>query len=132
MAHLRREELPILASAGMSVGNHTYSHPCLSRCTDEEVRLEILEAHRILTETIGAAPLSFAYPDGDWDPRGASILEEFGYQAAFQFDHRLSESSPRDPLCISRLRVDSTASLNRFRIILSGLHPALHRLRGGK
>jgi hypothetical protein len=33
-------------------------------------------------------------------------------------------------MSISRLRVDAHASLDRLRIILSGLHPSIHRFRG--
>jgi hypothetical protein len=50
---------------------------------------------------------------------------------AFLFDHRLAPLPLREPLRISRLRVNSDTSTDRFRIILSGLHPTVHRVRGG-
>ena len=39
-------------------------------------------------------------------------------------------AAPGHPLRLSRVRVNSDTSLDRFAIILSGLHPALHHARG--
>jgi peptidoglycan/xylan/chitin deacetylase (PgdA/CDA1 family) len=96
------------------------------------VRQEIERAHRRLTDALGHEPRTFAYPDGDRDRRAEPTLRELGYEAAFLFDHRLSPVRPRNPLAISRLRVNSTTTLDRFRTIASGLHPTVHRVRGGR
>jgi peptidoglycan/xylan/chitin deacetylase (PgdA/CDA1 family) len=131
MAQLTGPELRTLESAGVAVGNHAWSHPCLGRCSDTVLRREIEDAHAALTSILGHPPHAFAYPDGQYDPRAADVLGELGYRAAFVFDHRLSDSRPRDPLAVSRLRVNSTTTLDRFQTIASGLHPAIHRARGG-
>lgn len=131
MAQLSADDLGTLESGGVAVGNHTLSHPCLSRCTGVVVRTEIEESHRMLTDLLGHQPTAFAYPDGDRDPRAVSVLRDLGYRAAFLFDHRLSPTRPRDPFAVSRLRVNSTTTLDRFRTISSGLHPTVHRARGG-
>jgi peptidoglycan/xylan/chitin deacetylase (PgdA/CDA1 family) len=130
VAQLRPEELSALESAGIAVGNHSLTHPCLSRCTDEKILHEVRGAHDALSGMLGHEPTAFAYPDGDQDPRVTRIVEEVGYPVAFRFDHRLDDLTPRFPLGISRLRTDAHATLDRFRIIVSGLHPAIHRLRG--
>jgi peptidoglycan/xylan/chitin deacetylase (PgdA/CDA1 family) len=127
---LRREELPVLEAAGVAVGNHTLTHPCLPRCDDDKAVAEVERSHRLLADALGHAPLTFAYPNGDWDPRAEAALAAAGYRAGFLFDHRVSPPTPPHPLRISRLRVNSTTSLGRFSMILSGLHPALHRVRG--
>jgi peptidoglycan/xylan/chitin deacetylase (PgdA/CDA1 family) len=124
-------DLRALESGGVEIGNHTWSHPCLSRCGDETCKTEIEKAHRRLSDILGHPPVAFAYPDGDHDARAAAILRDLGYQAAFLFDHRLSPVRPRDRFAVSRLRVNSTTSLDRFRMIASGLHPTLLRVRGG-
>lgn len=131
LAQLTAEDLRSLESAGIVVGNHTWSHPCLSRCTADTVRSEILDAHRELESILGHVPQAFAYPDGDVDPRAAELLRESGYRAAFLFDHQLSPTRPPDAFAVSRLRVNSTTTLDRFQMISSGLHPTLHRMRGG-
>jgi peptidoglycan/xylan/chitin deacetylase (PgdA/CDA1 family) len=127
---LRRDELPVLEAAGVAVGNHTLTHPCLPRCDADKAVAEVERSHRLLGDALGHAPLTFAYPNGDWDPRAEAALAAAGYQAGFLFDHRVSPPMPPHPLRISRLRVNSTTDLGRFSMILSGLHPALHRARG--
>ena len=126
---LRRHELRELESAGVAVGNHTLTHPCLSACSDDKIIREVQEADRLLTDMLGHAPLAFAYPNGDEDERVVRAVGDAGYRAAFLFDHRLSEVPPRHPLRISRVRISADASVDRLRIIASGLHPALLRLR---
>jgi len=127
---LLSRELGMLRSAGIEIGNHTLDHPCLDRCEAEVVRAEILRCHEILRSACGDAPTAFAYPNGNHHPAAEAVLAELGYSTAFLFDHRLQRLPIRDPLRISRLRVNSHASTERLRIILSGLHPAVHRLRG--
>ena len=128
---LRRRELGALESAGIAVGNHSHTHPCLPRCGDDKIRAEVADAHAALTDALGHEPAAFAYPNGDCDGRTRQAVEDRGYEVAFLFDHRLSPAVPPDPLRVSRLRVDSTTSLDRLSTIVSGLHPAVHRLRGG-
>jgi peptidoglycan/xylan/chitin deacetylase (PgdA/CDA1 family) len=128
---LRREELGLLESAGVAVGNHTLSHPILPRCGDGKVGHELGEAHRVLGEALGHPPSAFAYPNGDWDGRAERHLLELGYAAAFLFDHRVSPRQPGHRLRISRVRVNSDTGLDRFAAIVSGLHPAVHHARGG-
>ncbi|HEY7661157.1 MAG TPA: polysaccharide deacetylase family protein [Actinomycetota bacterium] len=131
LPQLTSADLRTLESAGIAIGNHTWGHPCLSRCDAGTCRAEIEEAHRMLSNVLGHEPRSFAYPDGDRDDRAAVVLRELGYEAAFLFDHRLSPRRPADTMAVSRLRVNSTTTLDRFDTIASGLHPSLHRVRGG-
>jgi peptidoglycan/xylan/chitin deacetylase (PgdA/CDA1 family) len=128
---LRSQDLLDLESAGVVIGNHTLTHPCLPRCTDDVLRREITQAHERLTALLTTTPEAFAYPNGDWDPRAESCLADLGYRSGFVFDHRISRFPVRNPLRVSRVRVNSYTNLDRFELILSGLHPALHRLRGG-
>jgi peptidoglycan/xylan/chitin deacetylase (PgdA/CDA1 family) len=129
---LRRHELSALESAGIAVGNHSHTHPCLPRCDAEKIRAEVEEAHAVLTAALGHPPVAFAYPNGDCDERTRAAVGACGYEIAFLFDHRLATVPAEDPLRVSRLRVDATTSIDRLRAVLSGLHPAVHRLRGGR
>jgi peptidoglycan/xylan/chitin deacetylase (PgdA/CDA1 family) len=127
---LRREELPLLEAAGVAVGNHTWSHPCLPRCDDRKAAAEANDAHRVLRDALGHDPRAFAYPNGDWDARTERALADAGYAAAFLFDHRVNRPAPGHPLRLSRVRVNSDTGPDRFAIVVSGLHPALHHARG--
>ncbi|MFB7471450.1 polysaccharide deacetylase family protein [Kitasatospora sp. NPDC056184] len=128
---LTPDDLRALVRGGVAVGNHTAGHPCLDRCEDDTVRSEVAGAHEALTGWLGQAPTAFAYPNGNLDPRAEAELRRLGYRAGFLFDHRHDRLLPPHPLRISRLRVNSTTGRDRFDTILSGLHPAVHRLRGG-
>ncbi len=127
---LRTEELRALETAGVAIGNHSLTHPCLARCPQDKIRNEISQAHDLLTAALGHEPTTFAYPDGSHDARVRDAVAAAGYDVAFAFDHALATLPARDPLAVSRLRIDADADLDRLRIITSGLHPAIHRLRG--
>jgi len=129
-AQLKRDELAELEAAGIEVANHTMTHPCLPNCQPDAVDWEVRTAHETLRSIVGHAPRAFAYPNGDWDERADSVLRELGYEVGFLFDHRIARVSQQDQLRISRLRVDDSASLDRFAILVSGLHSSIHRLRG--
>jgi peptidoglycan/xylan/chitin deacetylase (PgdA/CDA1 family) len=129
---LRSEDLATLVTSGIDVANHTWSHPCLDRCSDETVRREMHQSHELLTAALGRSPTAFAFPNGNQDTRARRHLAELGYTTAFLFDHRLTRTPVHDCYAISRLRVDSTTPLPRLRTIMSGLHPTVHRLRGRK
>jgi peptidoglycan/xylan/chitin deacetylase (PgdA/CDA1 family) len=127
---LTEDDLDRLESDGVAIGSHSLTHPCLTRCSSETIREEVDEAHEILAASLGHEIDAFAYPDGDRDERVSAIVRSSSHRAGFLFDHRLSPPRPPDPLNISRLRVDADASSDRFRIIVSGLHPSIHRIRG--
>ena len=129
---LETDDLLRLRDGGVAIGNHTWTHPCLDLCTPQELQRQVCRAHESLTDVLGEAPTAFAYPNGNHDPRAERLLGELGYGAGFLFDHRLARAPGRagHRLRISRLRVSTTTSLDRFATILSGLHPALHHARG--
>jgi peptidoglycan/xylan/chitin deacetylase (PgdA/CDA1 family) len=128
---LRATDLPVLESAGIAVGNHTFDHPPLPTCPNDRLAAEIVEAHRVLAEACDRPPVAFAFPEGIPDPRADRVLRDLGYRVAFLFDHALAPFPPRDPYRFSRLRVDSDVSLDRLRVVVSGLHPAVHAARSG-
>ncbi|OZC03425.1 polysaccharide deacetylase family protein [Rubricoccus marinus] len=130
MLQLRRSELVELERSGVEVGNHTMTHPCLHECSTHTIREELATSQRELAQVLGHAPRALAYPNGDHDPRVREAAEACGFRAAFLFDHRMARSPIPDPLRISRLRIDATASLERLRVTLSGLHPAVHQALG--
>jgi len=127
---LARDELRSLERAGIEIGNHTHTHVSLVRSSRREAEDEIVRAHDVLATALGHPPRAFAYPNGDWDPTAEAVVRDLGYPTAFLFDHRTQPVPLREPLRISRLRVGDTTGMDRLRIILSGLHPAVHRLRG--
>jgi peptidoglycan/xylan/chitin deacetylase (PgdA/CDA1 family) len=127
--HLRADELPLLEAGGVAIANHSLTHPCLPRCTNDKIETEVFAAHQILTRALGHPPSAFVYPNGDCNDHVRGVVGGAGYRIAFLFDHRMVSFPVSDPLRVSRLRVDPSVSLDRLRIVLSGLHPAVHRIR---
>ncbi|WP_432478402.1 polysaccharide deacetylase family protein [Nocardioides sp. GXQ0305] len=131
MRQLTTADLLTLEQGGVEIGNHTWSHPCLDRCSTQEAERQVEQAHEALTRALGRPPRAFAYPNGNHDLRAEEVLRRLGYRAGFLFDHRLSAPAPGvDPLRLSRVRTGSDTSLDRYATILSGLHPAVHRAAG--
>lgn len=127
---LTSAELRRLEEGGVMVGNHTMTHPILARCETARLENELEEAHGRLTDALGHLPTAFAYPNGDHDPRVPPVLLRLGYDVAFLFDHRLAALPADDPFSVSRVRISSDATVARLQTMMSGLNPALHRLRG--
>jgi peptidoglycan/xylan/chitin deacetylase (PgdA/CDA1 family) len=75
-----------LATAGMTIGAHTVSHPILKRLPDEQARAEIIESRRVLQEMIRLPVALFAYPNGrpgtDYSSVHVQMVREAGYSAA--------------------------------------------------
>lgn len=124
---MTRGQLHEFVAAGGSVGNHTWDHPLLDQCDSEEQSRQISEAHDWLTASLGSPPDLFAFPNGNVAQPARQTLADLGYRAALLFDHEFS--SRHDPLSVSRLRANSTDSINRFRAVVAGSHVAVSRWR---
>ena len=61
------EQIRDLAAAGIEIGAHTQTHPCLSRISSERLHDEIAGSKRRLETMLGAEVLSFCYPNGTPD-----------------------------------------------------------------
>lgn len=127
---LRTADLTTLEAAGVAVGNHSLTHPCLPKCSPAIIASELSESQEILASALGHRPISIAYPNGDVDETVLRVAAQQRFGLGFLFDHQLAKVPIENPLRISRARVNSTTNLNRFRAIVSGLHPTIHRLLG--
>ena len=123
-------DLVELESAGVAIGSHSLTHPCLDMCTQDETVGELRQSRELLEGWLGHDVRAVAYPNGNVDRSVESAAETAGYDLGFLFDHRLSKNPPADPLRISRVRVDTTDSLDRFKGIVSGVSPMVLGLRG--
>jgi peptidoglycan/xylan/chitin deacetylase (PgdA/CDA1 family) len=80
------DEARELRSSGLiDFGGHTHRHLILSRCREETARQEIRQCRERVTQELGVAPLSFAYPNGqkgDHNDTTARLLHEEGFNLA--------------------------------------------------
>ena len=67
-----------IAAAGHVIGNHTYTHPNLIFCSALQVRTQIVECERALTETLGEHSRLFRPPFGGRRPATLRIARDMG------------------------------------------------------
>ena len=98
LATLRREKVPAtffltgnfvrdfpaaarsIAAAGFRIGDHTITHPYLTRLSDAAVRQEILGGAQQILSVTGQNPVPlFRFPFGDADARTIAIANRAGY-----------------------------------------------------
>lgn len=123
---LSTDQVLAWAGAGQEVGNHTWDHPLLDRCTEADQKRQVRDSHDWLAEVVTPSVSSFAYPNGNWAASTEEVLRKAGYATSLGFDHRLARQD-RNPLRLSRLRLDTNATMPRLRGITSGVHPLLLR-----
>jgi peptidoglycan/xylan/chitin deacetylase (PgdA/CDA1 family) len=113
-------ELEELKQENIAIANHTFSHPMLDRCSEEEIDWELSTS--ILTlQNLDCNGDVFAYPNGNWTPFVEKKLKQHNIKLSFLFDHQINKAN-FNPLRISRLVVDDSTPYWKFRLILSGLH----------
>lgn len=123
-SQLTVQELQELQARGISICNHSHSHPMFNRCTPKEI-LEELENVKTRFSDWGIGEYDiFAYPNGNYDLNAEKLLIENGIKLAFLFDHKVNQEKLH-PLRISRIRVDSDTKLKEFKVKVAGLHSVL-------
>jgi peptidoglycan/xylan/chitin deacetylase (PgdA/CDA1 family) len=72
-----------IAAAGYRIGDHTITHPHLTRLSDAAVRQEILGAAQQIISVTGQNPAPlFRFPYGDADTRTIALANQAGYVPA--------------------------------------------------
>jgi len=125
---LTKDDILMMQSEKMFIGNHTHTHPMVDKCSSEELN-DDLKLSKISFEKwqLPGAEI-FAYPNGNWDKTSEDILKNNGVKMAFLFDHKLNKTD-LNPMRISRIRVNSDTELNEFKLKVSGLHSKLMTLK---
>ena len=67
-------ELAALMSRGHEIGNHSWSHPRLTKADDATLAREVGAAHARIAERLGRAPLSFCAPFNAQDARVTAVV----------------------------------------------------------
>lgn len=111
------ELLEMHASGLVEVGAHTLSHPILANESSETSKQEIQQSVILLSEMLGHAVKSFAYPNGlygpDFTDREISYVKECGVELAFSVDPGYLTSRV-NPLAIPRVGSESRLKLGRL------------------
>jgi peptidoglycan/xylan/chitin deacetylase (PgdA/CDA1 family) len=124
--HLDRAEIEEMARRGFRFGNHTASHPVLSRLEDSGCREEIARARDALARLPGSID-SLAHPFGLFGDATLRIARELDYTTLM--DVR-GDNDPLDLDHVARVNVgsDSPAVLFARMELVARLRPRLKRL----
>ncbi len=124
-------ELDRWLGAGMALGNHSWDHPCLDRCSPAEQVDQVRRADEWLTVCLGAPPRSFAYPNGNFSEVVDGELRALSYDVGLLYDNRLTDLDSLPSLQLSRLMLEADQPAARLVGVLSGAQPAIRRFLGG-
>lgn len=76
-------DLRTMLAAGMTVGDHSRSHPFLARITATSTLWgEIDGSKKLLEQELGTPVTEFAYPFGQYDPAIISLVKQAGFKSA--------------------------------------------------
>jgi peptidoglycan/xylan/chitin deacetylase (PgdA/CDA1 family) len=81
-----------LAHAGIEVGGHTVLHRDLDLLADAAIRCELQISRDHLTELLGRAPRSFAYPYGAYDRIARDLVSGAGYDNAYALKNAMTHT----------------------------------------
>ncbi len=76
------EDLRALASAGLEIGSHTFSHRLLVGRPAAEILDDLRRSKDVLEQAIGAPVTSLSYPEGSFDARVRAAAKEAGFALA--------------------------------------------------
>ncbi|HKT46200.1 MAG TPA: polysaccharide deacetylase family protein, partial [Candidatus Acidoferrales bacterium] len=110
------DQVRAMASAGISFGAHTMTHPVVSRLTAAELDWELRESKRMIEDRLGRAVRHFAFPFGKHQECGDSaltLLPQLGYVSASTTEPGLN-SSASNPFELKRISIDDSPSLAVF------------------
>ncbi len=86
-------------AARFPIGNHTYSHPDLTRLSSTQIRDQLVRDQRVI-EAITGQPMAMLLrpPFGALDHRVRRVAHELGYDTLVLWDTSDADSSPRTTL----------------------------------
>ena len=77
LAH-KPQVVPAIEKRGHEIGNHSYNHPHLDRCSEEQIRYQLGHTNDIIAAQGGTKPTFMRPPFGDHNARSDRITRELG------------------------------------------------------
>ncbi|MER5788164.1 polysaccharide deacetylase family protein [Streptomyces sp. NPDC001980] len=118
-AMLDWDQVRELAGAGCEIGGHSHTHPQLDQLDDERLRAELVRCREIVTDELGAAPASFAYPYGYSSRRVRQAVRAAGYTQALAVGNGLARRR-QGPFALQRVTVRRSTDTEEFARLLEG------------
>ncbi|MFK0120615.1 polysaccharide deacetylase family protein [Streptomyces sp. NPDC090994] len=108
-----------LAGAGVEIGGHSHTHPQLDQLHAGDLRHELIHCKEIVTDQVGTAPVSFAYPYGYSDRRVRAAVRETGYAQALAVGNGLARRA-QGPYALRRVTVRRSTGAEEFARLVEG------------
>lgn len=121
------EEVRAMASAGITIGSHTRSHPNLVTLPPESVQAELERSKRTIEHHLGQPVTTFCYPYGKFNRLVRALVQEAGYLSACSYRPGANIQGV-DPFILRRTEISPQDSLFDFHKKLHGAYDPLHRL----
>lgn len=103
--YLSWQEIQEMNSNHILFEGHTFSHPHLNEIKDEKIlQQELLDSKKDLEKNLGYKIDYLAYPYGDYDQHVISMVQKYGYRAAFTV-HLGSDMDKDNPYTLNRVPI---------------------------
>jgi peptidoglycan/xylan/chitin deacetylase (PgdA/CDA1 family) len=115
-----------LYRAGVEIGAHSITHGFMTQYSATQLHDELLQPKQQLETLLNTPVTSFAYPQGDYNPRVLAAVKHAGYTTATTVDQ--GRATPRsNPLALPRLLVSNNSTPDIIRSFTSpAMIPAYH------
>ncbi len=100
--YLGWDDLAKMKSLGHTVGGHGNSHEPFSRLTADEVRRDIQETTKVLSEGLGPDPRPMSFPYGSYTDAACGFCRDAGFVNAFSTQSRWTQRGC-DPFRLPRV-----------------------------
>ncbi len=126
---MTEEELAALPREVISVQSHTVTHCVLQDMADDEVRAELSESRRRLSELRGHDIRHFCVPRGGGNARVRELVIEAGYASCSGMGKGTARVSD-DPHGLPRIGIERHHDGRQFARLLQPRHAAIHKAIG--
>lgn len=103
------DELKRLHAAGMTLGNHGWSHKNFQTLSWDQAHDELWRVEEAFIKILGVKPLYFRPPYGAYDDNTLAVLQNRGYTDLFLWDQDTNDANGA-PVWQSKQTIDGVAS----------------------
>lgn len=98
-----QEMVKRIVSEGHEIGNHAYSHPQMSRLTDDKIEQEIIKTEQLIYQTTNQPSTYFAPPSGDYNQRVVKKAYDIGLKTVLWTLDTVDWKKPPKEVIINRI-----------------------------
>ncbi|MGF7119278.1 polysaccharide deacetylase family protein [Methanobacterium oryzae] len=122
------DEIKKMNKNGIEFGSHTVTHPILTNVSIDKAKWELINSKKCIEENLETEVKSFAYPNGDFNAKLSSLVENLGYTSSVSvFPMQLLKNSVNELYKLSRINAN-IKDFNILKLYLCGLRGDLNRI----